>query len=264
MKKTICLIISIIVIMLFILWYENVLGQVTIKGEVTWDKFQPADKDTNAYLRIYRALPEPIFLLKDKIDNDSTRAIVYIRLDSLINNVQVGMTAYDPTNNDSCESAMGLSKIWHPFGMDSVPPAGIAFRPLEIVYDKPTLMMTINIIMGNYDNFEIDLKNTLNVPITSFKFELSPKGYFDWVNIDGKKIESLCLSADKCNEDGIHEPYFEYTKIIPPGETIIITGDIDESETDGFLDPIVGEISVNGHSGRLEKVGNDYICEIRY
>lgn len=203
-------------------------------------------------LRLYQIIEDDTSLIMNNISPGKNTGVLFNPIFDADSVYKFFMTAFDPTKNKGYqESEPSEIATWIMIGdtTQNQPPEGIKiFQPMvKIEFNQ----------YHRYRKFNIYISNFFDETINKVVFELG-NCMFDWVHTENKSFFGG-------ENDGIASDILVFEKEIKFGEVVMLDCDIDKSGTEpAFLEDVEGEISVNGHSGILEKDGDNYKCEIRY
>lgn len=250
MKKTITLIIFIIVAMIFLLAIGGNAVAQEIDLIMTWKllKIKAEHLDNDVFLRIYDF--DKNLLLKDSIPSQLTATLFQVNLDER-EEYRFNLKAYVPDNKTNKESIGDAIAIWN-IKADTVAPKS----PENPDVFRPKVIIEFN-QYHRYRKFNIIITNLSGRMIDNIYFSLG-NCVFDWIHGD-----DISLFAGE--NDGIVSNKFIYDREIRFNQVVKLDIDIDKSgEVHAFTEDVEGEIMINNYIGELVKEGDNYKCEIRF
>jgi len=270
MKKTICLIISIIVIMLFLFFTGGDLrGQEIREFDFSWEYIPRSShiSETKVLFSIWE--------LKDGEEILLEKNIPYEVRESTITHEYYGDTLYffqrvfSYVERDEYALSERSNICQWPkeeFLGDNIPPNTTTFR-LDTVRIKEDVKLNFVVklvpLHVNYKKYYIEFENYTAESIDDFRLEVD-NVVIDWVTEGVIRPLIFYKELNEYDNDKVVGTEFDLPNPLQYRE---LRMDIDNTATHPGFDPdrdIQGRAFINGHSGRLEKVGDDYICEIRY
>jgi hypothetical protein len=270
MKKTICLITFIILAMLFMLVTGGNAQEIR-EFDFSWGYIPRSShiSETKVLFSIWEIKNGEEILLEKNIPYEVREFTItheYYEGDTL------HFCMYTFSYVERPENAMsGKSNIvqWpeEQFLGDGIPPDSPIFVEIDTTRIKKDVKLNFIVKLNpyniSYKKYYIEFENYTAETIDEFRFEIY-NAVIDWVT---EGVERPLIFYKELNEyDNDKVVGTEFT-LENPLQYRELRMDIDNTATKPGFDldrDIQGKAWINGHSGILEKDGNNYICEIKY